>query len=75
MNCPECGRKHPPEPEFCPLAVWYSSGPTGGACEAYWLTTPDGRADTAGIPYGSELYYQLVIEGTALMHEVGECRA
>jgi hypothetical protein len=64
------------EPEFSPGAAWYSNGPTGGACEAYFIKyTSEGRLVAATYQWGTEEYYQAVIDGTEMMHAVGACEA
>jgi hypothetical protein len=73
MSCSECKSPVEHEPEECPTAVWYGNGGLG-ACEAYWLTTPDGRAEMIGLIWGTEEYEHAVIEGTEVMHIVGGCR-
>jgi hypothetical protein len=72
-GCPECPSPVEHEPEECPAAVWYSSG-GNGACEAYFLTTRDGRMEMAGLVWGTVAYEQAKIDGTDMMHSVSECR-
>jgi hypothetical protein len=74
-GCSECPSPVEHIPEECPAAEWYGSPYTNAACEAYFLTTSDGRLDTAGLTWGTEEWYQAVIDGTRLMHEISECQA
>jgi hypothetical protein len=71
-TCPECGAAPPHLPEECPAAEWYGGGGVG-ACEWAYVCSPDGRADLAGIEWGTEEWYAQVIAGTDLMHNVGAC--
>lgn len=73
VTCPECqGPAH--IPEECPAATWYAGPPTGGACEDWFIRhTPEGREIAADVPWGTEDYYQAVMDGTDMMHAAGGC--
>jgi hypothetical protein len=60
-------------PEECPAAKWYGAHHNTSACEAYFLTTPEGREAIAGLEWGTVEYYRAVIDGTREMHEMSEC--
>jgi len=70
--CPECGAVEAHDIEECPESTWYSSGPTGGACQYALLHTQDGLAIQA-LPAGSVEYYEALQEAVDLMHATGSC--
>jgi hypothetical protein len=77
-SCPECGG--PAHlPEECPRAEWFSSAPTGGACEHWYLTHDrDGQVLSVELSLGLislEEYYQRLADGVQIMHSVGDCGA
>jgi len=73
MSCPECGAPQEHLPEECPAAEWEAAGPTLGACEAWFVRFGEGRHLAAQLGWGTQDYYQAVIEGVTLMHNVGGC--
>jgi len=72
-GCSECTSEEPHEPEECPAAEWFSSGPTGGACEYAYLRTPEGSALAGRPDAGSVRYYEDLINAVDMMHSIGEC--
>jgi hypothetical protein len=73
-KCSECGGlEH--IPEECPAATLHDTVFGGGACEADYAYSPEGRRELAGIPWGTEAWYQAVIDGTEMSHAVGSCGA
>jgi len=72
-GCTECEGPEEHLPEECPSAAWYTSGATGGACEAWFVTRGEGRGLAAEHGWGTEAYYEAVIAGVDLAHQTGEC--
>lgn len=74
MNCPECGQPAHAYVEQCPAAETYCGGVQ--ACETYYVQYNEGRILAVALASGSisEIeYYEEVIAGTEMMHNVGAC--